>query len=152
LRKRAAWERTWALQRIEDALEARTQLAEDDPQHLSEAEHAVALKEAGVDKIPVPPKYAKVDFRSGATWTLRGKLDVPKERFVAYPGTRAGADTSPVVGWAGWDHLQPDAVFGERMGQFFDAFVATEAAALGVTREDLAGWRPPAPTRGRRRR
>jgi hypothetical protein len=194
LRKRAAWERTWALQRVEDALEARTQLPNDDPQHLSDAEHAVARKEAGVDKIPVPPKYAKADFRSVVTWTLRGKLDVPKERFIAYPGTRAGADTSPVVGWAAWDSLQqaralaghytarksagaevdelvpllagvdelvpwllqwhdePDPRFGERMGQFFDGFVATEAAGLGVTREELPGWRPPAPTRGRRRK
>jgi hypothetical protein len=57
-----------------------------------------------------------------------------------------------LVPWLLQWHDEPDAVFGERMGQFFDAFVATEAAALGVTREDLAGWRPPAPTRGRRRR
>jgi len=192
LRTRAAWERTWDLQRTEDALAARTALPEDDPQHLSEAEHAVARKEAGVDRIPVPPKYAKTDFRTATAWTLRGKLDVPKERFVLYPGTRAGADTSPVVGWAGWDHLQqaralagqytarkdagaedtelvpllagvaelvpwllqwhdqPDPTFGERMGQFFAGFVAAEAAALGVTGDDLAAWRPPAPTRGQR--
>ncbi len=193
LRKRAAWDRTWDLQRTEDALAARMELPEGDPRRLSEAEHTVARKEAGVDTIPVPPKYAKADFRSGVTWTLRGKLDVGKERFVLYPATLAGADTSPVVGWAGWDHLQqaralaghytarkdagaeatelvpllagvaelvpwllqwhdePDPTFGERMGQFFAGFVATEAASLGVTRGDLAGWRPPAPARGRRR-
>lgn len=194
LRIRAAWESTWDLQRVEDALEARTRLPDDDPQHLSDAEHAVARKDAGVDKIPVPPKYGKGDFRSATVWTLRGKLDVPKERFVAYPATLAGGDASPVVGWAGWDHLaqaralaghsttrkddgaedtelvpllagvaelvpwlqqwhdDPDPVYGERMGQFFAAFVASEAAALGVTGDELRAWRPPSTTRGRRRK
>lgn len=194
LRTRVAWERTWDLQRVEDRLEARTKLAADDPQYLSEAEHAVARKEAGVDRIPVPPKYKNTDFRSQVTWRLRGKLDVPKERFVLYPGTRAGADGSPVVGWAGWDHLgqaralaahytkrkeegaelgeltpllagvaellpwllqwhdEPDPVYGERMGQFFAGFLSSESAGLGVTTDDLRDWRPPAPTRGRRKK
>ena len=31
---------------------------------------------------------------------------MPKERFIAYPGAGAGADTSLVAGWAGWDHAQ----------------------------------------------
>ena len=53
--------------------------------------------------IPVPPKYAQADFRSGVFWKHRGKLDVPKERFVLIPNAERGADTSPVVGWAGWD-------------------------------------------------
>src|SRR5690606_11422751 len=138
-----------------------------------------------------PPKYTKGDYRKGTYWGLRGKLDVPKERFISYPATRAGSDTSPVVGWAGWDHLQqaralarhytarkadgaepderipllagapelvpwllqwhndPDPVYGERMGQSFDSFVTTEAAALGITRLDLTSWRPPTPRRGR---
>jgi hypothetical protein len=194
MRTRAAWERTWDLQRIEDQLEARTKLPADHPQHLSEAEHAVARKEAGVDAIPVPPKYKDGDFRSKVTWRLRGKLDVPKERFVLYPHSRVGADGSPVVGWAGWDHLgqaralaahytrrkeegaelyeltpllagvaellpwllqwhdEPDPVYGERMGQFFAGFLDTERASLGLTADALRGWRPPAPTRGRRKK
>ncbi len=56
--------------------------------------------------IPVPPKYQQKDFRKATYWKARGKLDVPKERFIAYPEAGAGADTSPVVGWAGWDHAQ----------------------------------------------
>ncbi|WP_116997336.1 BREX-2 system adenine-specific DNA-methyltransferase PglX [Desertimonas flava] len=80
LRKRAEWEHTWALQRREDA-------GED------------------VGDIPVPPKYTKADF-TGVAWTHRGKLDVPKERFVSYPGAERTNDPSLVVGWAGWDHLQ----------------------------------------------
>jgi hypothetical protein len=54
----------------------------------------------------VPPKYASADFRKSAYWSLRGKLDVPKERFIHYPGLERGSDPSPLIGWAGWDHLQ----------------------------------------------
>jgi hypothetical protein len=78
--KRAAWERTWADQRREDAGEAVT------PE--------------------VPPSYGPPDFRKAEFWRRRGKLDVPKERFVAFtevPG-RAGAET--LYGWAGWTPLQ----------------------------------------------
>ena len=56
--------------------------------------------------IPVPPKYGSADFFKGDYWRLRGKLDVPKERFILYPGAERDADPTPVVAWAGWDHLQ----------------------------------------------
>ncbi|MGD0678994.1 MAG: BREX-2 system adenine-specific DNA-methyltransferase PglX, partial [Polyangiaceae bacterium] len=81
LEKRAAWEHTWSLQRREDA-------GED------------------VGPIPVPPKYGQEDFRDPVSWRLRGKLDVPKERFISYPGCESDEDHSPVYGWAGWNHLQ----------------------------------------------
>jgi hypothetical protein len=80
LRVRAEWESVWALQRREDAGEKVS--------------------------IPVPPKYKPVDFRKTSYWQARGKLDVPKERFVLYPGAGRAGDSSAVVGWAGWDHLE----------------------------------------------
>ena len=80
LRKWAQWCHTWALQRREDAGEA-------------------------VGEIPVPPRYANADF-TGVGWTHRGKLDVPKERFISYPGASTDTDPSLVVGWAGWNHLE----------------------------------------------
>jgi hypothetical protein len=79
MRKYAQWLETWALQRREDA-------GED------------------VGTIPVPPKYAKADFQ-GVAWDHRGKLDVPKERFISYPGAGRETDPSLVVGWAAWDYL-----------------------------------------------
>jgi hypothetical protein len=79
LRKHAEWLKTWERQRQEDA-------GED------------------VGSIPIPPKYGKPDF-NGAGWEHRGKLDVPKERFISYPGAERETDASMVVGWAGWDHL-----------------------------------------------
>ncbi|MHA7839493.1 MAG: BREX-2 system adenine-specific DNA-methyltransferase PglX [bacterium] len=105
LRKRDQWERTWDLQRAEDAFDARTKLDPSDPQHLSEAE-AERLKAREIGDIPVPPKYGSGDFQKTGYWRLRGKLDVPKERFVSFPFCEREADPSPVVGWAGWTTLE----------------------------------------------
>jgi hypothetical protein len=33
--------------------------------------------------IPVPPKYTSADFLKTDFWRLRGKLDVPKERWIS---------------------------------------------------------------------
>lgn len=79
LRKYDVWCSVWELQRLEDAGE-----------------------KAGT--IPVPPTYAKSDF-VGVGWDHRGKLDTPKERFICYPGAERETDSSMVIGWAGWNHL-----------------------------------------------
>jgi hypothetical protein len=81
LRKREAWEETWRLQRRQDAGEK-------------------------VGTIAVPPKYTSADFRKNSYWQARGKLDVPKERFVLYPDAGRETDPTPLLGWAGWDHAQ----------------------------------------------
>lgn len=101
LRKRAQWEDTWTLQRREDA-------GED------------------VGKIPVPPKYKSTDFLKTDVWRLRGGLDVPKERWISYPGCERGADGSLVIAWAGWDHLQQ----------------ATAVAGYYLDMKDNEGWSP----------
>jgi hypothetical protein len=59
-----------------------------------------------VGKIPVPPKYQSKDFLKADFWRLRGGLDVPKERWVSYPGCERGADGSLPIAWAGWSYLQ----------------------------------------------
>ncbi|WP_429347179.1 BREX-2 system adenine-specific DNA-methyltransferase PglX [Paraburkholderia sp. Clong3] len=99
LRKRAQWEDTWTQQRREDA-------GED------------------VGKIPVPPKYQSKDFLKSEFWRLRGGLDVPKERWISYPYCERGADTSLVIAWAGWNHLQQ----------------ATAIAACYLEMKDNEGW------------
>ena len=43
----------------------------------------------------MPPKYTIADFRKASWWQARGKLDVPKERFVLYPD--AGRETDPTL-------------------------------------------------------
>lgn len=98
-RKRAQWEETWALQRRQDAGEA-------------------------VGKIPVPPAYQSKDFLKTDVWRLRGALDVPRERWISYPGCERGADTSLPIAWAGWDHLQQ----------------ATALAAYYLEMKESEGW------------
>ena len=102
--KRGVWERTWDLQRQEDAIDARTKLPSTDPQHLSD-DAARDLKQQQVGDIPVPTKYDSKDFLDSNLWRLRGKLDVPKERWINFPHC-AGPDGTPVIAWAGYDHLQ----------------------------------------------
>lgn len=169
LEKRALWQRTWDLQRRQDA-------GED------------------VGPIPVPPKYAQDDYRDPVFWRLRGKLDVPKERFISYPGCESDHDGEPVYGWAGWNHLQraqalsklyqarkaeegwgaerltpmlagllelipwvkqwhndPNEEYGgEKMGDALEQFIDGECRSLGLTHDDLRAWRPP--EKGRKRR
>jgi hypothetical protein len=160
LRKRDVWERTWNLQRKEDA-------GED------------------VGDIPVPPKYATADFLKSDYWRLRGKLDVPKERWISYPHLQTESDPSLVVGWAGWDHLRQatalvayyearkrggwdgkrlapllagldqllpwirqwypeiDPEFGDTAGQSYQTLLENDAHELGLTLEDIRNWQPP---------
>jgi len=79
--KRQQWEHTWEQQREEDATGQKLD-------------------------IPVPPKYKNTDFQKPSYWRNRGKLDVPKERFVSYPNASPDSDNSLLLGWAGWDHRE----------------------------------------------
>ena len=172
MEKRASWEETWRLQRLED----------DDKEKLD-----VELKRLKLKSILVPDKYGPKDFLRHY-WGLRGELDVPKERFVTLPRGNTDEDSTPLVGWAGWDHLQvaqalsghyhrrktedgwqkdrlvpllagldervpwllqwhnePSADFGGmKLGEFFRHFVAEEAHSLGVAVGDLGKWTLPA--------
>ncbi|UFP97042.1 BREX-2 system adenine-specific DNA-methyltransferase PglX [Gloeobacter morelensis MG652769] len=104
LRKRAEWEETWKLQRQEDAIDTRTKLPMDDPRYLIKIA-AEELKQEVVGDIPVPPKYTGADFQKSDYWRLRGKLDVPRERWVSFPHCQS-EDGTPTMAWAGYNHLQ----------------------------------------------
>ncbi|MGE4182528.1 MAG: hypothetical protein AB7J34_22105, partial [Limisphaerales bacterium] len=120
LRHRLVWEEVWDLQRREDAVEAEVRASQptDDEQALA-AEIRQRQREV-VGEIPVPPKYKSADFKKTTYWRLRGKLDVPKERWVSFPGCEWESDPSLPIAWAGWDHLQ-------------------QAQALAAYLEDLKG-------------
>lgn len=100
-----AWQETWDKQRAEDAIDARTELDHANPQYLSK-EKAAILKAREIGDIPLPPQYATADFRKPSYWPLRGKLDVPKERFFSMPYSEKSGDNTLVIGWAGLNHLQ----------------------------------------------
>ncbi|MGH3328671.1 MAG: BREX-2 system adenine-specific DNA-methyltransferase PglX [Streptomycetales bacterium] len=179
LRKRQAWEHTWDLQRREDA-------GAYDPQP----------KDRGGDgPIPVPPKYTSADFARTGYWAHRGKLDVPKERFILYPDAGRETDPTPVLGWAGWDHArqalalatliqqreadgwaddrlvplvaglaelqpwveqwhgEPDPFYGGvSAAEFFREQLDQRCGQVGMTRAQLAAWRPTPTRRGRSRK
>ncbi|MCR3754556.1 hypothetical protein LX88_008572 [Lentzea californiensis] len=99
LRRRADWEHVWNLQRQEDAIAAELGKEVTDPAVRN------AVKERLGD-IPVPPKYGSGDFLRTSYWRHRGKLDVPKERFISYPTATRDGDGSLLLGWAGWDHRE----------------------------------------------
>ncbi|MFC8385748.1 BREX-2 system adenine-specific DNA-methyltransferase PglX [Nocardia sp. NPDC057272] len=168
LRKRAEWERVWAMQRDED-----TGLIKD-------------------TDIPVPPKYSSADFLKSSYWSHRGKLDVPKERFISYPDVGRDTDPTPLLGWAGWDHAQQglalatiyatresegmalpslvpvvagiaellpwvkqwhsgvDPNLGVDLAEYLGNQLAEKSTAVGVPVQDLAAWRPEKKTRARK--
>ncbi|MDQ0924559.1 hypothetical protein QF038_003067 [Pseudarthrobacter sp. W1I19] len=102
LEKYNEWQRVWDLQRREDAGNKVT--------------------------IQIPDKYSAADYQKVEYWKARGKLDVPKERFVLYPGVGREGDSSLVLGWAGWSHRdQAVALVREIMNQ----------QAIGVAEEAL---------------
>ncbi len=104
--KRTDWESVWDQQRAEDA-----------------APTPAKAKEIR-DAIPVPPKYAPKDFRKTSFWRARGKLDVPKERFISYQPAGRDNDPTLLIGWAGFDHREQ----------------AQALATLIVDRRDNDGW------------
>jgi hypothetical protein len=113
LRNRAVWEQTWELQRREDAIDARVEKELSPSTGETEAqvrkrveEEQKRRKAAEVGDIPRPPKYRSADFQNTTYWRLRGPLDVPKERFISYPFCGREGETSLLVGWAGWNHLE----------------------------------------------
>jgi len=114
LRKHEEWKEVWELQRKEDAIDARTALLADNRNHLT-TEQAADTKRHEVGDIPVPPKYTSADFAKSTYWALRGKLDVPKERFVSFPFV-TGADGQMMIAWAGLDHLQLAKAIGDFYG------------------------------------
>ena len=160
LRKREIWERTWDLQRQQDA-----------------GKYS--------NEIPVPPKYATADFLKSDFFRLRGKLDVSKERWISYSHCSTDSDPTMVVGWAGWNHLQQataivayydarkregwtaerlkpllagldqllpwihqwhpevDSEYGETAGQSFQHLLESDAYELGLTLEEIRKWTPP---------
>jgi hypothetical protein len=136
--KRKAWEETWRLQAAEDRGEK--------------------------VKIKVPPSYTGADFVGSVAYPLRGKLDVPKERFVAHTevptsdGKRRTGEEA-LYGWAGWtredrfgrlfallEELDDEGVPAEErvalhdlMFRYADELGRTEPARAADLRADLRG-------------
>lgn len=170
LRKRAQWQDTWTLQRYEDVIDAEInaieqvrrqsllQIVKDTGSDKEPDAEALAWIQGELDKeflprrkarkaaevghIPVPPKYQSLDFLKPEFWQMRGALDVPKERWISYPGCERGADGSLVIAWAGWNHLQQaTAVAGYYMDmKESEGWEATRLQPLLAALLELVPW------------
>ena len=112
LTNRDDWERTWALQRREDEIDAEVVTVTPKREDETVEEHATRLqaeqrrrKREEVGNVAPPPKYRSADFLKPTYWRLRGALDVPKERFVSLPQMSRDSDPTLLLGWAGWSAL-----------------------------------------------
>ena len=91
------------------------------------------LKPSGLRKLYASrntPQFSRKDFSDGTAWKLRGKLNIPRERFIVYTEfdhTLRGAEVPDTgglwFGWAGWDT-------GQR----------ADALAFLLDRANRAGW------------
>ena len=97
-RKLDEWKRVWGLQDQEDAWEK----AAAEAKVRNEAAPKKRLVDPNdptkqMDAIPLPPKFEKQDFARPEFFSVRGKLNVPRERFILF------GDLSPNrFGWNGW--------------------------------------------------
>jgi len=99
LRKYRRWQRPSKLQDQEDVWEAKDD-PDKGPLKLTDPDTGEPL-----DAIPVPPKFKRPDFAKAAYYSIRGKLNVPRERFIQYADL-----TPPHYGWNGWrDEARADA-------------------------------------------
>jgi hypothetical protein len=76
------------------------------------------------------PQFSRKDFADGTAWKLRGKLNIPRERFIAYTqfdhtlrGVEVPETGGPWFGWAGWDSAR-----------------RADALAFLLDRANRAGW------------
>lgn len=81
MRTLAAWKQTWQLQDLEDQGKALVDPDTGKP----------------LESIPLPPKFDRTHFQSADSFSTRGKLNVPRERFILFADL-----TPPRYGWNGW--------------------------------------------------
>ena len=61
------------------------------------------------------------------------------------------AGLAELLPWVEQWHTDPDPLYGgSSPAEFFSGLMDNYMVKLGATRESLAAWRPPAPTRGRK--
>lgn len=113
------WKRMWALQDQEDARDQ----AKAEAEARGEAAPSKGLADPDdpskvIDTIPLPRKFDKGDFVRAEFFSIRGKLNVPRERFILF------ADLVPNrYGWNGWRN-------GERALAQVHAFTLAEEDPL----------------------
>ena len=170
LRKREQWEETWALQRREDAGETvgRTGAAQVHARPTSSRRRTGATAasstcpRSGSSPTPAPSGAPTTASSSaGRAGTTPSRPWRSRCSWTSGAGARAGrpsaltpllAGLAELEPWVHQWHAERDARTGMSPAQAVTGTLDQQLTSLHLTREDLAAWRPPTPTRGRRRR
>ena len=173
LAKRAEWERVWDLQRAEDRGEDVGKIPV--PPKYAQADFLKASYWRQRGKLDVPKERftsvagAEKDAASGdGTMVLAwagfdhaelaqalATLLFQRQSTDGWTGEQLVpllAALDEVVPWVEQWHPEVDPSIGQSLGAFYRGQVDQTLNAIGATRDTLAAWRPPAPTRGRRAR
>jgi len=177
LRKRQAWEHVWELQRREDAgtYSPAPKEREGDgpipvPPKYTSADFRRTEYWSYRGKLDVPKEQFIVYTGAGregdptpvlgwAGWdhsqqALALATLIQSGEQQGWSGDRLiplVAGLSELLPWVEQWHNEPDALYGgSSPAEFFSGLLDSYMAKLGATRESLAAWRPPAPTRGRK--
>ncbi|MET9019904.1 BREX-2 system adenine-specific DNA-methyltransferase PglX [Actinopolymorpha sp. NPDC004070] len=168
MRVRKAWEQTWDLQRREDAGEKVGKIAVPPKYKQGDFRSATYWRNRG--KLDVP----KERFTSYPESSRDGTLLLgwagfdhlqQAQALVAYVTERQELDAwgaeqlvpllaalAELLPWIRQWHPDVDPEFGQAPADAYDGYLDQVLLQLGLTRDDLTAWRPPAPTRGRRRK
>ncbi|SDS27690.1 BREX-2 system adenine-specific DNA-methyltransferase PglX [Actinopolymorpha singaporensis] len=168
MRIRKAWEQTWDLQRREDAGEKVGKIAVPPKYKQGDFRSVSYWRNRG--KLDVPKErftsYPEAS-RDGTLllgWAGFDHLQ-QAQALVAYVTERQELDAwgaeqlvpllaalAELLPWIRQWHPDVDPEFGQAPADAYDGYLDQVLLQLGLTRDDLTAWRPPAPTRGRRRK
>lgn len=172
LTKRAEWERTWELQRAEDRGEDVGRIAV--PPKYGQADFARPSYWKQRGKLDVPKERftsvhgAERDASAGddtmvLAWAgfdqaqlaqALATLLYQRQTVDGWTGDRLVpliAALDEVLPWVEQWHPDVDPGLGQPLATFYRGQVDQALASIGATRQTLADWRPPAPTRGRKK-
>lgn len=170
LRKRAVWEQVWELQRAEDRGEDPGRIAVPPKYARADFTSATWWKHRGkldVSKerfVLVPNAQRGADASPVVGWAgwdelalaraLAGRITELRNEEAANAErvTSLLSGVLELLPWIHQWHPDPDPAYnGQPPGTFLEGWLNGQLSELAVTRETLRAWRPPTPTRGRRR-
>jgi hypothetical protein len=169
LRKRAVWEQVWEQQRAEDRgddpgrVPVPPKYSKTDMQSATIWKHRDKLDvpterfvlipnaQRGADASPVVgwagwDELGLARALAGRITELRNEEAADAERL-----TSLLAGVLELLPWIHQWHSDSNPAFGGPPGTFLDSWLDGQLSELAVTRDTLRAWRPPPPTRGRRR-
>ncbi len=170
MRKRRIWEGVWDQQRAKDHGQAQAGGVIPLPPRYVQADfrssiywkHRGKLDVATERFVSVPNAHRGADRSPVVGWAgwderdlaraLAGRIMELREQEAADAERLAPllANVLELLPWVHQWHPESDMLYGGPPGQYFESWLDGQLAELGITRDNLRAWRPPATTRGRK--